>query len=190
MYCPSCEHRLEPGVERCDLCGFHMSKLDAYYGNADVAMDQITDTTHFLRTRDMDRLLDLIDDFEKQFPQFFPAFYMAELAPETNLSEFATWLLNRARITMLGQMKNSANAYLFVIDLTSRSMTLTPGYFAEQFVSENDLRELLRDASPYIEAGDLGEGLEKLLNDLRMILRRNYRLLLKTMKPGKPLPPP
>ena len=187
MYCPSCEHRLVAGQERCDLCGFHLGKLDARYGNQAVAMDQITDTTHFLRTHDRDHLLDTMDAFEVQFPQLYPAIYIAELPTETKLPEFATWLINRARVEVLDELRPSQNTYLFVIDLTSRSMTVTCGYFAEQFVSENDLRELLEDASPYIAAGDLREGLGKLIENLRLILRRNYRLLLKSMKPGGPL---
>ena len=150
-------------------------------------MDQITDTTHFLRIRDRDHLVDVIDAFETQFPQLFPAFYIVELVEGTKLTEFATWLLNRARITVLGEYRKSEQAFLFIIDLTSRSMTVTPGYFAEQYVSENDLRNLLLDAAPYIAAGDLREGLEKLIDDLRMILRKNHRLLLKSAKPGGPL---
>ena len=187
MYCPSCEHRLVAGQNRCDLCGFHLGKLDALYGSHAVAMDQITDTTHFLRTHDRDHLLDSMDAFEVQFPQLYPAIYIAELPADTKLPEFATWLINRARVSVLDELRQSENTYLFVIDLTSRSMTVTCGYFAEQFVSENDLRELLEDASPYIAAGDLREGLGKLIENLRLILRRNYRLLLKSMKPGGPL---
>lgn len=187
MYCPSCEHRLEPGPDRCDLCGFHLGALDARYGTQPLAMDQITDTTHFLRTRDRDHLLDTIDAFETQFPQLYPAFYIAELPDDTKLPEFATWLINRARVSVIDELREGKNVYLFVIDLTSRSMTVTAGYFAEQFVSENDLRELLEDAAPYIAAGDLREGLGKLIENLRLVLRRNYRLILKSMKPGGPL---
>ena len=187
MYCPACHHRLEAGVERCDLCNFHIGVVDARYGGVEVAMDQITDSTHFLRTRDRDHILEQVDEFEQQFPQLFPAFYIAELPPGTKLPEFATWLLNRARITVLDEMRSSENVYLFVIDLSSRSMTMTSGYFSEQFVSENDILELLQDASPYIAAGDLREGLQHLIEGLRLVLKRNYRILLKSMKPGGPL---
>ncbi len=187
MYCPSCDHRLEPGIDRCDLCGFHMGILQARFGRDEVAMEQITDTTHFLRTSDKDRLLDAIDDFERQFPQFYPAFYLAELPEGTKLTEFAAWMLNHARVSVLDELRNSENVFLFIIDLTSQSMTMNAGYRAEQYVSENDLRELLHDTSPYIAAGDLCEGLEKLLDDLRRVLRRNHRLLLKNLKPGRAL---
>ncbi len=186
MFCPSCEHRIESGVERCDLCGFQMGVLDMRYGRKDVAMDQITDTTHFLRTRDKDALQEVIDEFETQFPQFFPAFYIGNLPEETRLTEFAIWMLNRARVSVLGEMRNSENLFLFIIDLTSQSMTLTPGYYAEQFVSENDVRELLKDAGPYVKNGDLLEALEKMVRDLRLTLKRNYRLLLRSMKPFPP----
>ncbi len=184
MYCPSCEQRIESGVEHCDLCGFHLGALDRRYGNEEVAMDQVTDATHFLRTHEKDKLLEVIDAFEAQFPQLFPAFYVAELPEGTKLTEFAVWLLNRARVAVLDEFRESENGFLFVIDLTSRSMTVVPGYFAERFVSEKDLQELLRDASPYVEAGDLAQAMEKLVNDLRLILRRNYRLLLKSAKLG------
>ena len=185
MYCPSCEHPLEGAVDRCQLCGFHMGLLDLRYGSDDVAMDQITDTTHFLRTHVKDRLLEAIDEFETQLPQFFPAFYLGELTPGTNLREFAAWLLNRGRVTVLGGLRDSSKVFLFVIDLTSQTMTVASGFWAEQFVSEDELGQLLRDAGPHLAAGDLGQGLEKLVNDLRMILRRNHRSLLKPMKSSR-----
>lgn len=162
-----------------------MGQLDTRYGSEDVAMDQVTDTTHFLRSHDRERLQGVIDGFENQFPQLFPAFYLAELPAGTQLTEFVAWLLNRAKVPGVDSFRDNEYVYLFVIDLTSRAMTVAPGYFAEQFVSENDLRELLSDAGPYIEAGDLCAGLEKMVNDLRMILRRNHRLILKSMKFGK-----
>lgn len=149
-------------------------------------MEQITDTTHFLRSDDKEQLVEAIDEFETQFPQFFPAFYLVELSQESVITEFSLWLLNRARVPTLDErgFRESANAFLFVIDLARQMMTVAPGYFAEQCVSENDLRELLRDASPYLEAGDLTEGLCKLVDDLRLILRRNHRLILKSAKWG------
>lgn len=147
-------------------------------------MDQITDSTHFLRTRDKELLMNAIDGFEAQFPQFFPAFYIAELPVGTKLSEFAVWLLNRVRVSLFDELRDGEEAFLFVVDLTSRSMTVVPGYRAEPYVSEADLRELLSDAAPYIRAGDLREGLEKLIADLRRILRKNHRLLIWSIRLG------
>lgn len=190
MYCPSCDHRLDESLAQCDWCGFHLDWLDQRFGGQWGEMDQITDATHFLRSQEKERLLDAIDAFEVQFPQFFPAFYIAELPEGTKLPEFALWLLNRVKVTMLDEPRDSEQAFLFVIDLTSRAMTVVPGYRAEPFVSENDLRELLEDASPYIEAGDLRQGLEKMMADLRTILRRNHRLLIKSIKLGVVRPPP
>lgn len=180
MYCPSCGHRLESSVERCDRCGFHLGIVDLRYGAEEVVLDQVTDATHFLRGHDKERLSDAIDAFETQFPQFFPIFYVAELSAGTRLTEFAAWLLNRGRVPTVDGFRDNASAYLVVIDLTSRSMTVVAGYSAEPFVSENDLRELLSDVAPYIDAGDLATGLEKMLGGLRGVLRRNHTLVVRS----------
>lgn len=182
MHCPSCEHRLEIAVALCDSCGFQLGQLDLRYGNQDFRLEQITDTTNFLHDSDKLAIQEVIDEFESQFPQFYPAFFLGQLPANTKLSEFAGWLLNRGRIHVLGELRNSENAFLFVIDLTSRSMTVSVGYFAEHYASENDLRELLSDAVPFLTAGDVREALEKLIDDLRLLLKRNHRLLLKHFK--------
>ena len=101
-------------------------------------MDQITDTTHFLRSDDKDQLVEAIDEFETQFPQFFPAFYLVELSRESVITEFSLWLLNRARVPTLDgrAFRESANAFLFVIDLGRQVMTVAPGYFETELTDE------------------------------------------------------
>ncbi len=182
MHCPSCEHRLELGATRCETCGFQLDQLDQRYGNQDFRLEQITDTTKFLRGSDKLAVQEVIDEFETQFPQFFPTFFIGQLPANNKLSEFASWMLNHGRIHVLGELRNSENTFLFVIDLTSRSITVSVGYFAEHYVSENDLRELLSDAIPFLASGDVREALEKLVDDLRLVLKRNHRLLLKHLK--------
>ena len=184
MYCPSCENRLEPGVDRCDLCGFHLGKLDAIYGSDTVVMDQLTDTTYRLRSADKEALWEEIDAFEQQFPQFYPAFYVADLQRDTRLSEFAAWMLNRARIDVSGELRTGASAFLVVVDLLNRQATISPGYAAEAFVAEKDLLRILDEAKPALSSAQIAEALRVIVQGLRRSLKRNYRTLSKT-----PIPP-
>ena len=61
-------------------------------------------------------------------------------------------------------------------------MTVTAGYFAEQFVTEDDCRDLLEEATPLLAAGNLKGALQQVVSQLRLILKRNHRLLLKTVR--------
>lgn len=179
MFCPACEHRLGPSANACDLCGFHLGKLDAIFGASDFVMDQITDTSQLLRFADREQVMAEIARFERQFPQFFPAFYIGVPPKETQLRVFATWLLNRARVSVEDEMRNNENAFLFLIDPLVGSMTVCSGYFAEQFVEEREFRQILEAAALEFSQKYLGNGMIKILRGLSQALRRRHTALAK-----------
>lgn len=180
LFCPSCEHRLEPGLTSCDLCGFHLGKLDAMYGTEEVVMDQLTDASHRLRQAEQEAIWEVVDTFERQFPQYFPAFYIGDLQRDARLCEFAAWMLNRVRVDVKGDLRNGANAFLVVIDLAGRQATISPGYAAEPYIDEEDLWHILEEAKEPLAASRLVDALRLIVDGMGRALKRSHRTLSKT----------
>ncbi|MEM7395990.1 MAG: hypothetical protein AAF492_26960 [Verrucomicrobiota bacterium] len=154
-----------------------MASLDGRFGEEDVHLEQIHDAGHCLRSHQKNRLERVVDEFETQFPQFFPVLYTAVVPDQCRPRELAAWLLNRGKVIARDELRNNENGFLFLFDLNRKIVGLTAGYYAEKIVNEEDQIELLRKPVPFLMAGDFGLAMEQCVLELGRVLRRKHRLL-------------
>jgi hypothetical protein len=159
----------------CPHCGFHLGYIDGVFGSEPVFLDRMTDATRCLGLRERGLVERELDRFEAAFPQLFAAVYVGYLPATTNVREFGFWLLNRAALPAVDLSKPNHHGILLVIDQSSRTASLTAGYFVEPFLEDCDLLQALRAGHPMLVAGDPAQGAVRCLRRLARTLRARSR---------------
>lgn len=172
MRCPRCVHGLPADASRCPHCGFALFALNEAFGSDSVFLDRLTDAARVLGHRERRLIEKSLDRFEARFPQVFAAAYLGFLPPQTNVREFGFWLLNRAAVTSVDFHKPNSHGVLFVVDMNSRTVGITLGYFLEPYFIEGELIKVLRSATPMFVAEDYGRALLRCLQSFSGLLKR------------------
>ncbi len=170
--CPRCVQPIHAGPEACPHCGFELSQLDEILGSSEVRMKRVNDVAGLMRRRLRDKAEKHLLRFEKQFPQLFFAVHFAALSEMTSLRQYAFWLLNRASIADLDEKRPNENGILMVVDVNSKSATITYGYHLDAFLREEDLFQVLSRAHGYLAEGDYVRGIKVASKQLAAVLRK------------------
>ena len=119
----------------------------------------LTDRTGELSLRDLEKLRALLRLFEQKFPQLLLSVHVVHVVPHASISEYAFWLINRARFSPLAATGPKNFDLLLVIDPQRRTGALIAGYGLENYLSEEDLRETLAAGGESFRAGDLAQSI-------------------------------
>jgi uncharacterized membrane protein YgcG len=163
MKCPRCVQELQSGVSQCPHCSFSLAYLDAQFGEDSVVLERLTDAADCIGEEDWNLLEALLDDFEERFPQLFLAIYVGFLPKMTDNRQFAFWLLNRATVPSLDQHRPNENGSLLVLDLSSKSVSFTLGYFVEPYLSDHELATLLKMGHAQLMSEDYSAAFLKII---------------------------
>src|SRR2546430_11831675 len=83
--------------------------------------------------------LGLLRLFERKFPQLLFSVLVANLGSRVLISEYAFWLINRARFSTLNAVGPKNFDLLLVVDPDLETAALIVGYGLEEYLSEHDL---------------------------------------------------
>ena len=186
MKCPRCVQELQNGVQQCPHCSFSLAYLDAQFGEDAVVLERLTDAADCIDPEEWAGLEALLDGFEQRFPQLFLAIYVGVLPDMTDNRQFAFWLLNRATVPSLDQGRPNENGSLLVLDLNSKSISFTLGYFVEPYFTGHELATLLRKGYPQLAAGDYGGALLRIVPAFTRLLAQKARRAWSMSGPGIP----
>jgi hypothetical protein len=177
MKCPRCSVIVGHRSANCHGCGFSLSELVPLYGNQCVQMDRLHDDAACLLKRDRDAVTAAMDQFESRFPQLFFCAYISSLPAGTRLAELGFWLLNYAAVRSVDIDRPNENALVLIIDLESKQVALSPGYFAEMLITEEQMEKALTVARPWFLNGEYGTAIVTVLRQLAKALSRSSRKL-------------
>ena len=93
------------------------------------------------------------------------------------MAELGFWLLNYAAVRSVDIDRPNENALLLIIDLESKQVALSPGYFAEMLITEEQMEKALAAARPWFLNGELGTAIVTVLRQLAKALSRSSRKL-------------
>jgi len=176
MNCPRCHASLAGDDKHCPSCRFSLELLDERYGSDCVYMDRLMDAVHCLTESCHHSLLQRMDEFEAMFPQLFFATYIDSLPDGTSLREFGFWLLNRAAVGSIDFSRPNENGILLLIDLNSRSASLSVGYALEETLPQSVLHQTIENAVEPWSKGDFHGGIldcmDELMESLKKVARR------------------
>lgn len=177
MKCPHCSVIVGHRSTTCHGCGFSLPKLAPLYGSQSVQMDRLHDDAACLLKRDRDLVMTAMDQFESRFPQLFFCAYISSLPPGTRMAELGFWLLNYATVRSADIDQPNENALLLIIDLQSKQVAISPGYFTEMLITQEQMEKALATARPWFLNGEYGTAIVAVLRQLGKALSRSSRKL-------------
>ena len=133
-------------------------------------------------SKDRDDLAKVLDQLEIKFPQMMFCAYLGQLPENLSIAELGFWLLNHGEVAGGEASRPNENGVLLVMDLASRQIGLSLGYFAEALISEQDAYRALCHARPDLLEGDYGAALAKVFGQLGRVLLKQGRRWLREQK--------
>jgi uncharacterized membrane protein YgcG len=162
---------LDAPLPQCAQCGLTLADLDRKFGIVPLYSRYLTDRTERLSLRDARQLRQAFCLFQTKFPQLLFSVMLVELHPPAPISEYAFWLINRARFSEFQATGTKNLELLLVIDPGAKEAALITGYGLEDYVTEQDLAEALNAARPGLEAGDLANAIRDCIDFMTGRLR-------------------
>jgi uncharacterized membrane protein YgcG len=159
MKCPSCHAVLAEPVLRCPKCELTLKQLDRKFGAVPRHSRYLIDHTEKLSARELQQLRALLRLFERKFPQTFFSVIVINLGPHISISEYAFWLINRARFGTIDAVGPSNFELLLVVDPKGKTAALTVGYALENYLLEEDLEKAVGASSDSFRAGNFAQGI-------------------------------
>lgn len=159
MKCPSCLTALTAPLPQCPVCGLTVERLDTKFGALPRHMQFFTDRSNSLPMRGMNEIRDLLELFNRKFPQsLFSAFVLPELKNGT-IAEYTFWLANRGRFNPDDPLGADNFDLLLGVDLHRRAAALLVGYGLENYLTEQDLDNALMQAASEFRVNDIIGGI-------------------------------
>ena len=172
MKCPRCVQRIHRSASQCPHCGFSMRDLNAQFGDGDVRMRKLSDAAGVLKLTERKKANVWLKDFEERFPQLFFSVYYGALDEISNIRQFGMWLLNHGAFEDVDLSRPNDGGVLLIIDVNSRTATISFGYLLDEFLTENDTFKILSAAHPYLLQGNHVRALKVIINKISAVLGR------------------
>lgn len=179
MKCPSCQRPVDHEAESCYSCGYSELEASERYGSNLVILNRVHDAAHCLRKQERDELSETLDRLELKFPQMLFCVYLGNLPSHLCISELGFWLLNHGQVRGAEYVRPNENAILVVVDMVTKQIGISLGYFAETLLSEEDAYRALTYSRPHLINSEYGEGIEKVFLRLSKVLQKKGRKLRK-----------
>ncbi len=179
MKCPSCQRPVDHEAESCYSCGYSEMEASVRYGTNRVMLNRVHDAAACLRKQERDELATAIDYLEINFPQILFSAYLGNLPDDLSMSELGFWLLNHGQVKGAEYVRPNENAILLILDMSTRQVGISLGYFTESLITEEEAYRALLHGRPHLLNAEYGEALEKIFLRLARVLRRKGRKLRK-----------
>ncbi|MCB1205459.1 MAG: hypothetical protein KDN18_14455 [Verrucomicrobiae bacterium] len=179
MKCPRCRRPIDHEAASCYSCGYSEVEAAASCGTNQVLLQRVHDAAHCLRKHERDELGEVLDFLELKFPQMLFCAYLGSLPSHLSISELGFWLLNHGQVRGAEFTRPNENAILVVMDLTTKQVGISLGYFAEMLITEEDAYRALNAARPNLVNAEYGDALERIFLKLGKVLEKQGRKLRK-----------
>jgi hypothetical protein len=179
MKCPKCLRPVDHEAESCYSCGYSELEAAQKYGANQVFLNRIHDAAACLRKQNRDELAFALDQLEVRFPQMLFCAYLGALPDDLSMSELGFWLLNHGQVKGAEYARPNENGILLILDMNTKQIGVSLGYFAESLISEEEAYRALLHARPHLLNAEYGEALEKIFFRLAKVLRKRGRKLRK-----------
>ncbi len=150
----------------CPQCQFTLRKLDSIFGAVPLHSRYLSDRSATLTTAEIERLRELLQRFERKFPQALFSVFITELPEKTNIKEYAFWLANRSQFSSVEAVGSENFDLLLVIEPVAGSVALTVGYGLEKYLSEDNLQAALAAAMPALRGAQPEHGIRICIEEM------------------------
>lgn len=134
--CPSCHVKLEPDAKWCGTCGFTGEKSLEMFGEDPPPLLPFLDVADLFNSKEQKKIESAVAAFNKRFPQVNWRICAVTLDPDVNLSVFGFWLMNVCPLMPGETPEDREWTILLLIDGNSGRASVTTGYAAEVWLSD------------------------------------------------------
>jgi len=177
MKCPKCVRPIDHEAESCYSCGYSAIEAMSKYGDNYVRMSRTHDAAHCLRKKDKEDLDAVLDQLELRFPQMLFCAYLGDLPESVSVRELGFWLLNHGQVKGAEYSRPNDNAILVILDVNTKQIGLSLGYFSEMLISDEDAYRVLMTARPSLVNLEYGPAMCTLFTSLSRTLSRKAKKL-------------
>ena len=169
MKCPSCQIDFSAAVPQCPKCKLTLAQLDRKFGIVPHYARYLTDRSGELSSREIDKLRGLLRLFERKFPQLLFSVLVANLGEQIKPDARPDDIRDRIQ-TVAPFVQQDGDPYM-VVDPDSETAALIVGYGLEEYLSEQDLENVLAAASNSFRTGDFARGIRECIESMIRRLR-------------------
>ncbi len=173
--CPACKAQLERDAKWCPSCGFTGSKTLDMFGDAPPPLLPILDIANVWNKKDQRKIKAAVARFKRRFPQIEWRICGVALDSKISLPLFGFWLLNAARLEEEETEKQRSWTVILVVDANTRSTSITVGYRAEVWLSDDMWERALAETKEPFRAGKPGEAVSAFLDASLVLFEKSWQ---------------
>ena len=186
MRCPSCHVSFSEPAPECPNCNLTLAQLDKKFTLIPHCSRYLSDRSERLHLDEIEKLRDLLRVFERKFPQICFSVLLIDVGAHISISEYAFWLINRARFGTIGEVGPKNFDLFLVVDPAGRAAALTAGYALENYITEQDLQDALDASSDGFYEGDLSRGIRECIEFMMERMREIALRIEQNKSPEDP----
>mgnify|MGYP001797785980 FL=1 len=150
MKCPRCQKPIDHEARVCYSCEYSAEIAAARHGRNRVLLNRVHDAAACLRKEEKDELEETLDQLEVNFPQILFSAYLGNLPDDLSMSELGFWLLNHGQVKGAEIARPNENAVLLILDMATRQIGVSFGYFTESLITEEEAYRALYQGRPHL----------------------------------------
>jgi len=135
--CPACHLKLDREAKWCESCGFSGAKSMEIFGSSPPPFLDILDVADLWGEKGQAKIKAEVKAFGKRFPQVRWRICAVALGSEVNLPLFGFWLMNASPLMQGESEEDREWAILLLVDTNSGRASVTTGYRAEVWLSDD-----------------------------------------------------
>lgn len=180
--CPSCQIRIERDTKWCEACGFTGSKSIEMFGETPPPLLPILDVADLWTPKEQKKITSAVKAFKKRFPQINWRICAVSLGADVSLPVFGFWLLNVCPLNEGETDEDREWTILFLVDGKTGNVSLTNGYRAEVWLSDENWGSALAEASSALRQGDTLHAVTNLLSAARGMFEKAWKRSQKQLE--------
>ena len=154
--CPLCRAKVGREVKWCERCSFTGSKTLEMFGDTPPPLQPILDVADYWTERDCKKIERAVQRFNKRFPQIRWRFCAVALDPEISMPLFGFWIMNVCPLGPEETAEQREWTILFLVDSDTGRVSITTGYKAEIWLTEEMWEKALAETNDPLARGKNG----------------------------------
>ena len=175
--CPACRAHLKDHPDWCPHCRFTGSDTMELFPGTPPPLPPVLDAASVWKASDLRTITAARNKLHKRFPQFIWKICTVELDSTQSIDMFSFWMLNASPLADDETPEQRAWTVLLLIDTANGKATVTPGYTAEAWLSEEEWRRTVLSMPELWERGKTAAAVVKYFSTLHQLLDKAWHRL-------------
>lgn len=181
--CPACKAKLEREAKWCPSCGFTGAKTLDMFGDEVPPLLPMLDVANIWDEKDQCAIKAAVARFNRRFPQIQWRICGVALGPEISLPLFGFWLLNASPLAAEETADDRTWTVLLLMDSNTGRASVTAGYRAEIWLSDDMWERALSEIKQPFRAGNPGLAVSNFLKASQALFEKAWHRSRKQLSP-------